>query len=110
MKTELEKGELGSAIRAARLEKHLSQEELAELVGITPTHVKHIESEHRKPSIELLYRLVRTLNLSLDTLFFPERADGLETYRKTERLMRQCNEKQLQILYATIEAMLREDS
>jgi transcriptional regulator with XRE-family HTH domain len=58
------------------LQKHLSQEELAELVEITPTHIKHIESEHRKPSLELLYRLVRTLNLSLDTLIFPEREDA----------------------------------
>jgi len=106
MSNKLDKGELGSAIRAARLEKHLSQEELAELVGITPTHIKHIESEHRKPSLELLSRLVRTLNLSLDTLFFPGREDA--AYRKTERLMRQCSDKQLRILHATIEAMLKE--
>ena len=108
MKTKLDKGELGSTIRAARLEKHLSQEELAEMVGITPTHIKHIESEHRKPSLELLYRLVWTLNLSLDALIFPEREDGLEAYRKTERLMRQCSDKQLRILHSTIEAMLKE--
>jgi transcriptional regulator with XRE-family HTH domain len=106
MSTKLDKGELGSAIRAARLDKRLSQEELAELVGITPTHIKHIESEHRKPSLELLYRLVRTLNLSLDTLIFPEREDA--TFSKTERLMRQCSDKQLRILHATIEAMLKE--
>lgn len=106
MSTKLDKSELGSAIRVARLEKHLSQEELAELVGITPTHIKHIESEHRKPSLELLYRLVRTLNLSLDTLIFPERKDA--AFSKTERLMRQCSDKQLRILHATIEAMLKE--
>ena len=27
------------------------EEELAEAVQITPTHMKHIESEHRKPSV-----------------------------------------------------------
>lgn len=106
METKLEKGMLGSAIRKARLDKHYTHETLAELVGITPTHLKHIESEHRKPSIELLYRLVLTLNLSLDTLFFPERED--DAYRKTERLMRKCSDSQLRILHATIEAMLKE--
>lgn len=106
MKTEIEKGTLGTAIRAARLDKHYTHEALAELVGITPTHLKHIESEHRKPSIDLLYRLALTLNLSLDTLIFPDREET--AYLKTERLMRQCNDSQLRILHATIEAMLKE--
>lgn len=107
MDNKLQKGVLGSALRAARLDKHYTHEALAELVGITPTHLKHIESEHRKPSIDLLYRLVQVLNLSLDALFFPERED--EVFRKTERRMRQCNESQLRILYATMEAMQKED-
>lgn len=107
METGLEKGVLGAAIRTARLEKHYTHEALAELVGITPTHLKHIESEHRKPSIDLLYRLVQALNLSLDSLFFPERED--DTFHKTERRMRQCSESQLRILYATMEAMQKED-
>lgn len=107
METKLEKGALGAAIRAARLEQHYTHEALSELVGITPTHLKHIESEHRKPSIDLLYRLVQALNLSLDALFFPERKD--EVFRKTERRMRQCNESQLRILYATMEAMQKEE-
>jgi Predicted transcriptional regulators len=107
MITKLEKGVLGTAIRSARLNQHYTHEMLAELVGITPTHLKHIESEHRKPSIDLLYRLVQVLNLSLDTLFFPDRED--DDFRKTERLMRQCSDSHLRILYATIEAMLQED-
>ena len=106
MEIELEKGMLGSAIRNSRLEQHYTHETLAELLGITPTHLKHIESGHRKPSIEHLYRLVLTLNLSLDSLFFPNRED--DAYSKTERLMRNCNNSQLRILHATIEAMLKE--
>lgn len=51
---ELEEGILGNSIRTARIKKGLPQEQLAELAGITPTHLKHIESEHRKPSIEVM--------------------------------------------------------
>ena len=97
---------LGRTIRCARLVKHLSQEDLAELVGITPTHMKHIESEHRKPSVEVLYKLVRILNISLDDLFFPEQQDGSELRRKIERRIRDCDIKQLQTIDATIEAIL----
>jgi transcriptional regulator with XRE-family HTH domain len=63
--------ELGAAIRAARMEKSLSQEQLAELVGITPTHMKHIESEHRKPSVEVLFAIAAEFDLSLDDVLFP---------------------------------------
>ncbi|WP_024345928.1 helix-turn-helix transcriptional regulator [Lacrimispora indolis] len=107
MDNKLQKGVLGSALRATRLDKHYTYEALAEKVGITPTHLKHIESEHRKPSIEVLYRLVTELNLSLDTLFYPERND--DSFCQTERLMRRCSDSQLRILYATMEAMLKED-
>ena len=109
MNETLTPGVLGAAIRKARTEKHFSQEELAEKVGITPTHIKHIESEHRKPSIEVLYRIVRALNLSLDALFFPEETDSQEEYRKVERLLHRCGAKQLRVLYATMEALLAED-
>lgn len=105
----LKPGMLGAAIRKARMDEHISQEELAEKIGITPTHIKHIESGHRKPSVEVLYGVVRVLNLSLDDLFFPEKNNGSEEYRKAERLLRRCDSKQLRVLYATMEALLADD-
>ena len=57
-------GLLGNTIRQARLNCKMTQEELAEAVQITPTHLKHIESEHRKPSIEVLF------STCLNTAFF----------------------------------------
>ena len=68
----LPKGTLGKTIKQTRLERSLTQEKLAELVNITPTHLKQIESERRKPSIEVLFRLAKTLNFSIDNLIFPE--------------------------------------
>ena len=35
----MDDGKLGGAIRAARLAQHISQETLAEMVSITPTHL-----------------------------------------------------------------------
>ena len=102
----MEHGVLGEAIRAERLRKHYSQEKLAELVGITPTHMKHIESEHRKPSLDVLFRLVRTLHLSLDDLCFPENDNNAAMYRRVARLLRSCDERQLYVVYTLVEALL----
>ncbi len=54
------------------MNRHMSQEKLAELLNITPSHLKHIESEHRKPSLEVLFKAVVLLDISLDALLFPE--------------------------------------
>ena len=97
--------ELGEAIRAARMRKGLTQEALAELLDITPIHLKNIESSRRKPSVPLLFALLELLGFSVDALVFPEgsgnsviRTEGLseEELEAVERLvdvMRRRNHK-----------------
>lgn len=101
---------IGEAIHTARMDCHYTQEQLAEKAGITPTHLKHIESGHRNPSLEVLYRLARILHMSLDDLIFPDMASGrsYRTYYKAECMLRCCNEKQLRILIAAMGVMLEE--
>ena len=67
---------LGESIRAARMRKGLTQEALAELLDITPIHLKNIESSRRKPSVPLLFALMKLLDFSVDALVFPERREG----------------------------------
>ena len=87
---------LGDAIREARLKKGLTQERLAEMLDITPIHLKNIEGSRRKPSVPLLFQLMELLDFSVDALVFPERAtseqihtDGLseETVEALRRLV-----------------------
>ena len=71
--------ELGEAIRTARMRKGLTQEALAELLDITPIHLKNIESSRRKPSVPLLFALMELLDFSVDALVFPEREEAIHT-------------------------------
>ena len=100
----IRRGILGNAIRTARIEKGLSQEKLAELVNITPAHLKHIEGEHRKPSIEVLFNLSQILHLSLDSLLFPTDECNSE-YHHAELLLKSCNEKELKLAIDLIKAI-----
>jgi len=103
---EREKGLIGDAIRAKRMALNISQEELSEMVGITPTHMKHIESEHRNPSIDVLLSMVKILRLSLDDLLFTSEAENSAEYREAALLLKQCSVKQLKVLIAAMRAML----
>ena len=99
----MQPGLLGNTIRQARIDNKLTQEQLAELVQITPTHLKHIESEHRKPSIEVLFALAETLHFSLDALFI---TDGSKEHRRRKNelqlLINTCSDNELDVLIAAL--------
>lgn len=59
---------LGNTIRRARMDKNLTQEGLAEIVGITPIHLKHIEGGQGNPSVNVLFTLAKTLDFSIDSI------------------------------------------
>ncbi len=100
----MEKGLLGNTIRQARIDNKYTQEELAEKIGITATHLKHIESEHRKPSIEVLFSLASELHFSLDALLLPLSEDS-QHQKKTQEilsLLSLCTNDELDIFLAAL--------
>lgn len=99
--------QLGMALREARLEKNYTQEYLAELLNITPTHMKHIESGHRKPSIEVYFKMVEVLGFSTDAFLLGEASAQTETARRElALLLTQCDCDQLRVIQATTQALL----
>ncbi len=101
----LNRKKFGTTIRNARMENRLTQEKLAELLGITPVHVKQIEAGTRMPSVEVLYNIAVTLNLSVDDAFFPKKATDEEMLHKIERILRICTPQDLRVVYATASAL-----
>ncbi len=101
--------EFGSAIRSARIENKLTQEKLAELLGVTPVHVKQIEAGTRLPSLEVLYNIAITLNFSVDGVFFPNKTDKIELVDKLNRLLHLCTAHELHVIYATTKALKDRD-
>ena len=67
--------ELGQAIRSARMRRGITQEALAEMLDITPIHLKNIEGSRRKPSVPLLFQMMEILDFSVDALVFQTRQD-----------------------------------
>lgn len=61
--------DLGEHLRAARQAKKLSIRELARTLGLSPALIGHIETGRTLPSINTLYAMATTLELSLDKLF-----------------------------------------
>ncbi len=97
---------LQRAIRQERKSKRITYEELAEMLDISPTHIMHIESGHRKPSIEILFEIARVLNLSLDGVVFPKDITQSDLTRgKIDRLLDSLDEDSLQFVLTVLEAL-----
>ena len=61
---------LGNAIKLARQERQLTQRELAERLSISPHYLMTIENKEQIPGSDLLFRIIRELNLSADAIFY----------------------------------------
>ena len=59
---------LGQRIRAARLSVGMSQEQLAEMVGLTSQHISHTEVASTKISLPSLVKIANALHTSVDRL------------------------------------------
>lgn len=64
--------EIGQRIRKYRKQMNLSQEELAEKIGISTTHMSHIETGSTKLSLPVLVELAENLKVKTDYLLFSQ--------------------------------------
>ena len=63
---------LGKRIKELRKEKGLTQEQLAETVGIEPNNLSRIEKGRNYPTPENLLKIANALNVSVDKLYIFE--------------------------------------
>ena len=97
---------LGKRIKLARIDRELTQERLAELVDLSPTHMSNIESGTAKVSLPSLVNIANALSLSLDDLL----SDSV-TYarasleREFQRMLDSCDEYELRIVRDTVQAL-----
>lgn len=61
--------ELGKRIVKARNSKGMSQEKLAANSGIDRSHMGFIEQGRRKPTLSTLFKIAKSLDISLEQLF-----------------------------------------
>lgn len=64
--------EVGARIRSARLRSKMTQEQLAEAVGVGTAHISHIETGNSIPSVQTLVDIINTLDCSADELLCME--------------------------------------
>ena len=101
--------QFGIIIKNARMDKKLTQAELAEILDLSLSYLKDLERFKNTPSLEVFAKTIQYFNLSADTVIYPDKNLNNSTYQKIERRLLQCDEKQLKIILALTEAVLSVD-
>lgn len=99
---------MGPIFKEYREKAERTQEEVAEKVGITVRFLMALENENRRPSIDVLLRLVDTLNIPGDVLLHPQLQTIDSENDQLIRMMMRLNPRDKKILRATIQMMLDE--
>ena len=97
---------LGELIKEKRIERRLTQEEVAELVGCHPQYYKNLENGKGMPSLPMFCKIMWTLHISADEYVWPAQYTDNPTYKSLLNLLGQCDEYMLSVLLATAEALL----
>ena len=97
---------LGSVIKSAREKEERTIESVANNVGITERYLYRIENEGKKPSFDILYKLIRELSISPDLIFYPEKPSKYSEIENLLRILSDCDERALSVIKATAKAFI----
>lgn len=103
---------LGNAVREKRRNKKLSQEALAEKLGVCKRTITDIEKHTGNPKFELLCMLVRELDLPVYEVFYPEVANDSEMRNVIMKELSDCSDDEMRVVLAVVRSlreMLRND-
>lgn len=93
---------IGQRIRTLRKERNLSQEQLAEKVWISTTHMSHIETGSTKLSLPVLVDLAAALGTGADDILQTRR--GEQTPESVLELLDGCTPYQARVILEIVKA------
>jgi transcriptional regulator with XRE-family HTH domain len=104
-----ERQRLGRRIQRLRKARGYTQEQLAEAIDINAKYLSSVERGEENPTLDLLLRLSKGLQVELPELFqFAQEGESRERLRqKVEGLIADLNEEELRRVVRVLEALIR---
>ncbi len=97
---------IAKKIRIARKNAKLTQEELAEKVGVTSKQLSRIESATHLPSLLTFFQIVQVLNIDLADFGFKTVQEKNPTRENLEKMISNLSDSELEFCYETIKVMV----
>lgn len=96
---------IGQRIRKRRKAQNLSQEQLAERIGISTTHMSHIETGNTKLSLSVLVDISLVVGTTTDDLLFDASDAQKNTLTKDiQEVLNACSPQQAKVIVEVIKS------
>ena len=92
---------IGQEIKQVREARKISRERVAEIVDYVPRHIQALENKGQTPSVDLLFRLAKMFDISLDRHIFKDSGSKSSVRRRVDTLLDGLDDKELTIIEAT---------
>lgn len=100
------KENLAAVIREARADRGLSQEKLAEALGLSNRTILDAESGCGNPKFENLYQIVTYLKMPSDKIFYPDTGSERPNHQKLTMERSDCSEDEAKELLPAVRYLL----
>ena len=93
----------GEQIRIARIAKHISQEEFAERISVSPQYLSNIENGNTKAGLIAFLKIADGLGLSLDQLFSATLTPSRSIAESAiSNLLEDCSDYELHVIMRSV--------
>lgn len=101
--------QIGNILKKNRKSQKLTRDQLSEKVHISYRYLTAIENENKKPSYDVLFRLIRELGISANEIFYPESQSNETQKDLLILLLDQCDTYEMDVVTATVKALLKKE-
>ena len=99
---------IGTRIKKVRNSKGLTQEELAELMGINSKYLSSIERGKENPTLNTVLKLAESLDVNPNEIFKDIKIENPQKIkRRINTLLKKADEDQLQGIYKILTMILK---
>lgn len=100
---------VGKKIKGYREAAGLKQEELAEIVDLSPNHLSAIERDVKTPKLETFIRIVNALNVTADEILVDVIDNGIKTrYTQIEERLSALPQTEQKKIMRILDTMIEE--
>lgn len=97
---------LGDAVKRARGRLGMTQSQVADAIDIDARTVMNIENYKGNPKLEVLYPLIRTLQIDPREIFNPEMSRDNPAIVQLRAIVEQCTEQEAETIVPIMRALL----
>lgn len=98
---------IGKRVKSARINAHLTQEELSEKINMSLSHISNIETGNTKLSLPAILEIANALSVSVDELLCDNNTQTVTVYQnELQKIVSDCSYNEMQIITDVVKTLV----